>query len=228
MKFNYECLPTLSKMFEKEFCFIIFDLESGSAIILISTHNFGNFWVFLLTLNFHNTADSKTKAANRSSGTQGSNAISFSKFCLSAKACCLFTKMLKPFVGRWRSQGVASIVYIDDGIAGCSSKQQASEASHSIQSDLIRNAGWKADNQKSCWEPLQIGEWLGIIVNTIQAICIVPEKKIRKAKAVSNGLFLDFANVRVLGVARIRRFRDFFHFGHGQWHSDFHETNVFK
>ena len=42
--------------------------------------------------------------------------------------------MLGPFVGRWRSQGVASIMCIDDGISGCSSKQQASEASHSIQS----------------------------------------------------------------------------------------------
>ena len=42
--------------------------------------------------------------------------------------------MLGPLVGRWRSQGVASIMRIDDGIARCSSKQQASEASHSIQS----------------------------------------------------------------------------------------------
>ena len=58
------------------------------------------------------------------------------------------------------------IMYIDDDIAGCSSKQ-ASEASHSIQSELIRNAGWKANNQKSYWEPVQIGEWLGIIMNTI-------------------------------------------------------------
>ena len=84
-----------------------------------------------------------------------------------------------------------SIMYIDDGIAGCSSKQQASEASHSIQSDLIRNAGWKANNQKSYWEPVQIGEWLGIIINTIWAIFIVPEKKIRKAKGVLNGKYYD-------------------------------------
>ena len=89
--------------------------------------------------------------------------------------------MLGPFVGRWRSQGVASFMYIDDGIAGCNSKQQASEASHSIQSDL-RNTSWKADNQKSCWEPIQIGEWLGIIVNTIQAIFFVPEKRFGKPK----------------------------------------------
>ena len=43
-------------------------------------------------------------------------------------------------------------MYADNGIADCSSKHQASEASHSIQSDL-RNAGWKANNQnwqKSC------------------------------------------------------------------------------
>ena len=124
--------------------------------------------------------------------------------------------MLRPFVGRWKSQGVASIMNIDDGIAGCSSKQQAGDASHSFhQSDLIRNAGWKANKQKSCWEPIQIGEWLRVIVNTSQTIFIVPEKKIRKAKAVSNGLLFDFPNVRVLNVACIRRFRDFFRGGGG-------------
>ena len=64
-------------------------------------------------------------------------------------------------------------------------------------------------------------------MNTIQAIFIVPEKKIRKAKGVLNGLLLDFPNVRASDVARIRRFRDFFHFAHGQCHSDFLETNVF-
>ena len=126
-----------------------------------------------------------------------------------------------------RKSCVRACMYIGDGIAGCSYKQQASETSHSIKSDLIHNAGRKANNQKSCWKPLQIGEWLGIIVNTIQAIFIIPVKKIKKAKAVSNDLLLNFPNARVLDVARIRRFRDFIHFGHGQCHSDFHETNVF-
>ena len=64
-------------------------------------------------------------------------------------------------------------------------------------------------------------------MNTIQAIFIVAEKKIRKAEGVLTGLLLDFPNVRASDVARIRRFRDFFHFDHGQCHSDFHETNVF-
>ena len=150
---------------------------------MISNHNFFNFWVFPLTLNFHNPLNfQQPKVASRSSGTQGSNDISFSKFFLSAKACCLFTKMLRPFIGRWRSQGVASIMYIGDGIAGCSSKQQASVASHSIQSDLICNAGWKANNQKSCWKPSQIGEWLEVIVNTIQAIFIFQRKRFGKPK----------------------------------------------
>ena len=141
--------------------------------------------------------------------------------------------MLGPFVGRWRSQGVVSIMYIDDGIAGCSSKQQLKLVImrlaiyiDSIQSDL-RNAGWKVNNQKSCWEPIQIGECLRISVDTIQAIFIVPEKKIRKTKGVLNGLLLDFPNVRASDVARIRRFCDFFHFDHGQCHLDSHEKNVF-
>ena len=86
----------------------------------------------------------------------------------------------------------------------------------------------KANNQKSCCEPIQIGELLGIILNTIQSIFIVPEKKICKAKGVLNGLLLDFPNIRASNVARIRRFRDFFHFGHGQCHSNFPKTNLMR
>ena len=101
------------------------------------------------------------------------------------------------------------------------------KASHSIKSDLIRSAGWKANNQKSSRDPVQIGEWLEIIINTVRAIFIVPEKKIRKAKGVLNGLLLDFPNVRVSDIARFRSFRHFFHFGNGQCRSEFHKANVF-
>ena len=61
---------------------------------------------------------------------------------------------------------------------------------------------------------------LGLLLIPFKPFLLYQQKKIRKTKAVSNGLWLDFPNVRVLDIVRIRRFRDFFHFGHGQCHSD--------
>ena len=32
----------------------------------------------------------------------------------------------------------------------------------------FQNSGWKFNENKSGWEPRQIGEWLGVVVDTIQ------------------------------------------------------------
>ena len=62
---------------------------------------------------------------------------------------------------------------------------------------------WKSNENKSNWEPCQLGEWLGIIVDTIRMLFIIPEKKIVKLKSVLTGLIDEFPNLRVSGVARV-------------------------
>ena len=80
----------------------------------------------------------------------------------------------KPFIARWRSFGIFAIVYIDDGIFACRSLLHAQSASKLVRSDL-QLSGWKSN-----WELRQLGEWLGIIVDTIRILFIVLEKKIVK------------------------------------------------
>ena len=80
----------------------------------------------------------------------------------------------KPFIARWRSFGIFAIVYIDDGIFACRSLLHAQSASKLVGSDL-QLSGWKSN-----WELRQLGEWLGIIVDTIRILFIVLEKKIVK------------------------------------------------
>ena len=128
-KFKYECLPALSEMSEKEFWFITFDLKSGYH----QTDILATFGLFPLTLKIQSQKQQAVPLAPRVATIY----VVFKAlpFGLSL-ACYLFTKMLRPFEGRWRSQGVVSIMYIDDGIAGCNSKQQTSEAI-AIQSNLI-------------------------------------------------------------------------------------------
>ena len=95
-----------------------------------------------------------------------------------------------------------SIVYIDDGIFACRSLLDAQSASKLVRSDL-QLSGWKSNEKKSNWEPRQLGEWLGIIVDTIRMLFIIPEKKIVKLKSVLTGLIDEFPNLCVRDVARV-------------------------
>ena len=55
-------------------------------------------------------------------------------------ACYVFTKLLRPLVRYWRSQGIRVVLYIDDGIIAFPSLEVASDAVEGIIRD-IRKAG---------------------------------------------------------------------------------------
>ena len=113
--------------------------------------------------------------------------------------------MFKPFVSRWSSFGIFAIVYIDDGIFACRSLLDAQSPSKLVRSDL-QLSGWKSNEKKSNWEPRQLGEWLGIFVDTIRMLLIIPEKKIGKLKSVLTGLIDQFPNLSVKDIARVSGF----------------------
>ena len=67
-------------------------------------------------------------------------------------------------------------MYIDDGISGDAQKHVACNNSMLVQSDL-RSSGWKLAQSKCYWEPRQIGEWLGLLINTIRMQFQIPAEK---------------------------------------------------
>jgi hypothetical protein len=75
----------------------------------------------------------------------------------------------------------ASFVYLDDGISGHKARLDAFAAS-TIQKSDIAAAGFVSNDPKSHWEPMQVGEWLGLIINTINFHFEIPPRKIEKAK----------------------------------------------
>ena len=186
-KFKYEGLPTLAVMFRENFWFFTFDIESGYHHLDINS----NFWKFL---GFSWSFD----------GVVRYFVFRVLPFGLSS-ACYLFTKMFKPFVARWRSFGIFAVVYVDDEIFACRSLLDAQSASKLVRSDL-QLSGWKSNEKKSNWEPRQLGEWLGIIVDTIRMLFIIPEKKNVKLKSVLTGLIDEFPYLRVRDVARVSGF----------------------
>ena len=57
-------------------------------------------------------------------------------------------------------------VYLDDGISGHPDKVSAAAASIIHQKDL-KLSGLKMNAEKSCLDPIQVGQWLGFIIDTI-------------------------------------------------------------
>ena len=89
-------------------------------------------------------------------------------------------------------------VYLDDGISGrhdCVSAQAASL----IQRSHLASSGFIPNESKSQWAPVQVGEWLGILINTIQFMFQIPEAKLAKLKRSLESMILDgYATYREL------------------------------
>ena len=81
----------------------------------------------------------------------------------------------------------------------------AKSASSLVRRDL-ENSGWKCNEQKSDWEPRQIGEWLGITIDTIRMLFVMPDKKVLKLKSRLTRLIYDYPNLCVRDVASLSGF----------------------
>ena len=135
-----------------------------------------------------------------------------------------FTKLLHPLVKRWRSMGHCYFVFLDDGISEHPERVSASAASLLHQKDLKLN-GLKLNREKSLSEPMQVGQWLGFVIDTIKMQFRVPPKKIAKLKrnldsmissgsatfrelaqvaGFINSLYLNWQSALLLGYSRGR------------------------
>ena len=74
----------------------------------------------------------------------------------------MFTKLLRPLVKMWRAQGLPVVLYLDDGIVTCHSKESCAAAAKIVNRDLCQ-AGFFVSEPKCVWCPTPRLEWLGII-----------------------------------------------------------------
>lgn len=162
--FRYEDLRSLSKVFDSDYWFFTWDLESGyHHVDIFEQHRkfLGFAWFF----------------------REGYRYFCFNvlPFGLSS-ACFCFTKLLRPLVKRWRSMGHNCFVYLDDGIGGMPDRISATASSIVQQKDL-ELCGLKLNSKKSHLQPMQVGEWLGFVIDTIKMEFRVPLSKIHKLKS---------------------------------------------
>ena len=100
-----------------------------------------------------------------------------------SSTCFCFTKLLRPLVSRWRSMGHNSFIYLDDGLGSHPDKCSAAAAAM-IQKKELNSAGLLVNEEKSHWHPMQVGEWLGLVINTITMSFHIPERKVEKLKSL--------------------------------------------
>lgn len=184
--FRYEDLHCLSKVFEQNFWFFTWDLESGyHHIDIYSEHQtfLGFAWPFCGKLRYFS--------------------FRVLPFGLSS-ACFCFTKVLRPLVKRWRSMSHCCFVFLDDGISGHPDRVSASAASLLHQKDL-KLGGLKLNREKSMLEPMQVGQWLGFVIDTIKMQFRVPPKKIDKLKSNLDSM-ISSGSATFRGLARVAGF----------------------
>ena len=72
-------------------------------------------------------------------------------------------------------------MYLDDGFGSQPDKCSAAAAAV-IQKKDLDSSGLLVNEDKSHWHPMQVGEWLGFVINTIAMIFQIPERKVEKLK----------------------------------------------
>ena len=86
--------------------------------------------------------------------------------------------------------GHVSFVYLDDGLGSLPDNCFAQAASI-IQRKDLGSSGFVVNEDKSCWSPRQIGEWLGFVINTILMQFQDPYKKVANLKTILHSAIQD-------------------------------------
>ena len=160
--FKYENIKLISELFEKGYFFSCYDLKSGYHHISINEAHqkyLGFSWV-------------------HADGIRRYYIFLVMPFGLSS-ACFAFTKLMRPIIKKWRSQGFRVIAYLDDGIFGSRDKDRTWSMCKTVIHDLTA-AGFTINETKSILYPTQRAIWLGFVVDTNAFTFTVPREKTDK------------------------------------------------
>ena len=90
-----------------------------------------------------------------------------------------FTKLFKPVIKMWRSNGIPIAVFVDDRLGGGATELTAKIHSLMVHSDLIR-FGFIVNLVKSQWDPFHVIVWLGGVIDTVRGTIAATDQRLRK------------------------------------------------
>ncbi|KAK6725596.1 hypothetical protein RB195_004113 [Necator americanus] len=99
----------------------------------------------------------------------------------------VFTKLMRPLLAKWRSQGISIAVYLDDGLIWAESAHRCNECVQVVREDLY-NAGFLVVEEKCTWISLQKLNWLGHIIDLKSFSLNLSQKRRLKCRKLASGL----------------------------------------
>ena len=166
-KFKYENLHTVADIIDTNDFFVTFDLKNGYHHVPVAPEHqkcLGFAWEF-----------------TRGDTTKMRYFIFLVLAFGLATASYVFTKIMRPFIKKWRSEGTKSSIYIEDGFLAGRNYAGTKKIAEQAESDLKR-AGLTLNTSKSKLTPTQRGVYLGFIIDTREMVFIAPPEKIEVLK----------------------------------------------
>ena len=112
----------------------------------------------------------------------------------------IFTKVYRPLVAHWRSNGIPAVKFLDDGGFFCKDLDSARENSLHVKKDLIRS-GSIFSPKKCIWEPVQKMQWLGLVWDSIDGSIAAAPHRIEKIVSTCASLLVkDNCTIRDLAA----------------------------
>ena len=164
-KFKLEDLRTVAEVYNKGDFLVTFDLKSGYHHIAIAAehHKYLGF-----------------------SWQDDHGQEKFYVFCVLpfglSSAPYVFTKVTRVLLRHWRAAGIKCQLYMDDGSGGHETETGAVQVATRMKADLIA-AGFLPNEKKCRWEPSQVVELLGMVVDLQKGTVRATEKRVKKLMA---------------------------------------------
>ena len=168
-KFKYEDIKVAEEMFEKGTFLFTFDLKSAYHSIDINIKH-------RTLLGFAVKDDGNTK-------WYVFNSLAFGI----ASAGHIFSKVLRVVVAFWRAKGHTIIMFLDDGIGGARTLDEAVRSSIFAKESLL-GLGFLLAEEKCKWEPSLQAIWLGHDIDMQEAKLYITEERITRLEIAIESL----------------------------------------
>ena len=111
-----------------------------------------------------------------------------------SSAPCLFMKLLKPLVRKWRSEAKGIVVYLDDGLGSAADYNNAKTASSPAHADLC-HSGFLANESRCVWNrPRLFRGWGPLSIRPL--LVAATDKRIVSLQDILNSI-LSVSSVRI-------------------------------
>jgi hypothetical protein len=165
----------------------------------------GYMFKFDLSSGYHHVSIHKDYQKYLGFSWKFKNTVKYFMFCALpfglSSAGHVFSKVLRPMVKYWRSQGHRIILYLHDGW-GIESNFNTCKAFADRVRQNLESAGFFINKDKSVWEPSRRVPWLGFIWDLNTFSLEIPLEKITRFK---NDIILAMSELSVLTARRLAK-----------------------